>query len=141
MLGALLQGVLQPRHGLPQSIGPHGLEHVVHGLGLKGLDGVLVVGGHKHQQRKGRAAGPFFGQFGSGFQPALARHADVKKQHVGAVLQRQLHGAQAVACGGCDLDVGPQGAQFIRQGLRQKGLVFGDQGCGGGVHGVDILSL
>jgi hypothetical protein len=47
------------------------LERVVHRLRVKRSNGVLVVvGGHKHQQRKGLVFGPLFGQFGGSFEPA-----------------------------------------------------------------------
>jgi hypothetical protein len=140
VLGTQLQGVLQPRHGLDQSLGLNRFEHIVHGLRLKGLDGILVVGRHKHQQRTWRIAWPFFGQLGGGFKPALAGHADVKKQHVRAMLQGQVHGTQAVASGGHYLQLGPQGVQFALQGLCQQWLVFGDQGGGGCGHGV-LMSM
>lgn len=111
-------------------VGRFQAEHIVHRLRFKRGHRVLVISRHKHQQRKGRVARPVFSQLGGGFEPALAGHADVKKQHIGAVLQSQLHRAQAVACRGQHLQRGPQGAQFALKGLGQQGFVFGDRAVG-----------
>jgi hypothetical protein len=99
-----------------QTGGLHGLEQVVHGLRLEGLHRVFVVGGDKHQRRKGtvRRVGrwPLVGQLGGGLQPGQPRHADVEKQHVGRQRHRLLHGRQAVAHAGHHLQLGPGPRQF-----------------------------
>ena len=114
----------------------HGLEQIVHGLGLKGLHGVLVVGGDEHQRRKRLVGGPGVGQRHGGVQPRLAGHADVEEQHIGLQRQRLLHGREAIAHRGGNLQLRPRGAQLLLQRGGQQGLVFGNEGARGcGCHG------
>jgi hypothetical protein len=80
--------------------------------------------------------GPGIGDFGGGFQPCLARHANVQEQQIGQPLQRLLHGADAVGHPGFDLQLGPELAQQLLQGQGQQRFVFGNQGARwAGVHG------
>ena len=92
----------------------HGLDQAVHRLGFKGLHGVLVVGGDKHQRRKRPVRGPGVGQRPGGVQPRLAGHADIEEQHIGLQRQRLPHGREAIAHGGCNLQFGPGAAPCCR---------------------------
>ena len=135
-MAARLQRRLRPGAGLREPLGLHGLEHVVHRSMLEGLQRVLVVGGHEHDQRQ-RAAGvigPVLGQCLCGFEAGHAGHADVEKHDLGPQGQRLLDRRRAVAHVRHDAQLGPRARELGLQVGGEQRLVFGDQG-GGVAHG------
>ena len=140
---ALLPPKLQALHRLRQSRGLYGLEHIVHGAGFKRCQRVLVVGGDKHDGRQRAVIGPVVHHLGGGFEPALARHADVEKQYIGQQRERLLRGAEAVCHHGLNLQLRPLLAQHLPQRLGQQRLVFGNQGAriGFWVHGAVFKAI
>ena len=126
---ALLPPKLQALHRLRQSRSLYGLEHIVHGAGFKRCQRVLVVGGDKDDGRQRAVVRPVVHHLGGGFQPALARHADVEKQHIGQQRKRLLCGAETVCHHGLNLQLRPLLTQHLPQRLGQQSLVFGNQGA------------
>ena len=106
------KALLEFLYGFHQTLRLHGFEQVVHSLRLKGLHGVLVIGGHKHQcrERLGARCGgvPGVGQRGGRVQTAQTGHAYIKKQHVGPQRQGLRQGAVPVAHAGEHLQVRPK---------------------------------
>ena len=117
----------------------HRFEHVVDRPRLEGLQRVLVVSGDEDERlERPRVEVPGLGQLGRRLQPALAGHADVEEQHLGPQRKRLAHGRQPIAHGGLHLQFGPSLGQGLLQGGGEQGLVFGNQGAGGGHGFVDL---
>ena len=82
--GHLLLGVLgarggqDPAYGLGQTLGAHRLEHVVDGVELERVHGVLVVGGDEHGGRRRPEAGEDLAELDAG-EPG---HLDVEEHRV-----------------------------------------------------------
>jgi hypothetical protein len=71
-------GLHHPAYGLGEALLAHRLEDVVDGAQLEGRDGVLLVGGHEDDRRRGLEAG----QHLSEVEPGEAGHLDVEEDRV-----------------------------------------------------------
>ena len=74
-----------PAYGLGEALLAHRLEHVVDGVELEGVDGVLVVGGDEDRGRRGLEAGEDLGELDAG-EPG---HLDVEEDRVDLQLLQQ----------------------------------------------------
>ena len=67
-----------PAYGLRQPVLAHRLEHVVDGVQVERLDGVLLVSGHEHDRRRLAEPGQHLGQV----EAREPRHLDVEEDRV-----------------------------------------------------------
>ena len=91
-VGFLLGELADPADGFGQAFGAHGLEQVVNGGQLEGLQGLVLVGGDEDDGRGTGEAGNHPGDV----QPGERGHVDVQEERVDLEL---LHGLQRLGPG------------------------------------------
>ena len=99
-----------------------GLEQVVDGARLEGLDGVLVIGGYEHQHRQ-----RLLRQVREHLEPGHARHLDVQEHQVGLVLLDGGHRLAAVGALRDDLEVGGPAQAQLDAAPRQHLVIDDDR--------------
>ena len=111
-----------PFHGLLQARLAHGLQQVVDGAGLKGLNRMLVESCDDHDNWKRRTA-----QAADYFESAHDWHLQIKKHQVRFERCDPLQCFPAILGFADNCDVGQQ-FQFVAQELACDGFVIDDQG-------------
>ena len=84
-----------PPHRLGEPLGAHRLEHVVDGVQVEGVDGVLLVGGHEDDGRRVPEPAQHLGEL----EPGQAGHVDVEEDRVDVVLAEPAEQPQRLGGG------------------------------------------
>ena len=117
--------------GALEALGAEGLEQVIHGVGVEGAHGVLVVGGG--EDHGGRARAGRIDQL-QHLEAIEFGHLDVEKEQVWGKIGHGFDGFEAVGAFGGDFDFRMGGEQFAQEAAGQL-LVIHDHGAkGSGGH-------
>ena len=113
-----------------EALGAEGLEQVVHGMGVEGAHGVLVVGGGEDHGGRTRARRIHQLQH---LEAVEFGHLDIEEEQVGGKIGHGFDGFEAVGAFGGDFDFRMRGEQFAEEAAGQFLVVhdYGANGIGG----------